>query len=274
MIEKLQCKESNRLIITEQCVACNYLTNPLLFFTDLTTEISSLCLLHKNNYFKEKLRQNKDIFFIDPGVYELKKSNEYSKIDWLHTLVNNLKENEYISLDYPCDMNEQYSNEFIEKTYQNNIKYQNNLQYIATIQCRFLDFASFIDNYNKMKNIINIPGKIIGLGNLCRILKISKNPKAKSYQNYLYCEQLFKFVENNFPKNHLIHVYGASAQLIEKYIKPLINKGFFFSVDSTKWTKAYKNWFKKQNGICCRKINRNKYFIHFLSEISISNIIF
>ena len=255
------------------------MSNPLLYFTDITTEISSLCLLNIKQYYNYKLRENKDIFKIDPGVYELKKNREYSKIKLLHSLIPNLKENEFISLDYPCDMNPKYSNEFIEKTYQNNILYADNLHYIATIQYKFLNFGSFIENYEKIKHIIKTTGKIVGLGNLCRILKISnikpkKNKIKPSYQNYLFCEKLFDFILNNFPKYNEIHVYGASAQLIEKYIKKLIENGFKVSVDSTKWTKAYKDWFKKQNGVCCRKSNRNKYFIHFLSELSIENIIF
>lgn len=108
----------------------------LIFMTDITTDASNYCLLSIKKY-NDKRKEKKKLFFIDPGVYELVKTNEYSHITELHELVPNLKENEYISIDYPCDMNPKYTKEFIEKSYQNNVRYASNLHYICTIQMHF-----------------------------------------------------------------------------------------------------------------------------------------
>ncbi|NMC60186.1 MAG: hypothetical protein GYA51_12520 [Candidatus Methanofastidiosa archaeon] len=75
------------------------------FFTDISTQISNFCLLNIKQYNNQK-KYRKTLIFIDPSVYELKDSAEYSKIELLHELASGrLLENEYISIDYPCDMN-------------------------------------------------------------------------------------------------------------------------------------------------------------------------
>lgn len=249
--------------------------NALLFFTDITTQISSLCMLNIK-LFNNKSKSDKDIIFIDPSVYELKKNIEYSNIVKMKELLdkNMLKQNEYISIDYPCDMNEQYSELFIEKSFNNNIRYKNNLHYICTIQFKMLDFDDFKVQFNRLKDVINISGKVIGIGNLCRLLRISENPKTKSYKNYVFCEKLFKFIEENILKDKWIHFYGISVQIIERYIQRLLDLGYKISIDSTKFTKARRVWFKLKNGVCCRKQNRNKYFIHYMQELDIKSIIF
>ena len=88
----------------------------MMFFTNYGTKISRFCLLNIKDYHKPKT--NKKIIFVDPSVYELVENEEYSRIDQLHELAaGNLQKNEYISIDYPCDMNEKYTDVFIEKTW-------------------------------------------------------------------------------------------------------------------------------------------------------------
>ena len=116
----------------------------------------------------------KKIIYIDPSVHELKNSAEYSKISLLHELANGkLRENEWISIDYPCDMNEAYTDLFIEKSIKNNIKYRDNTHYICTIQFRFMDIKDFVRQFEYLEEQIDFTKKIIGIGNLCRIM----NPK-------------------------------------------------------------------------------------------------
>lgn len=239
--------------------------NSLKFFTDITTNASNLCLLNIKRY-SDKRKNDKDMIFIDPSVYELKKSNEYSKIELLHKIIPDLRSNEFISIDYPCDMNLQFQNEFIEKSIRNNFRYANNLHYICTIQYRFMDLSDFKNKFNELYSIMNIPDKIIGIGNLCRILKVNKTNKQ-------FLDDLFKFLYENLPEKHLIHFYGLSANLIERYLPKMLTK-FEISVDSTKWTKARRVWFKLENGICCKKVNRDKFFLHYLQELDIESIIF
>jgi hypothetical protein len=76
----------------------------IFFMTDISTDASHYCLLNIKKY-DDKRKDTKQIIFVDPGVMELKKMDEYKYVEKLHWLANNnLKSNEYISIDYPCDM--------------------------------------------------------------------------------------------------------------------------------------------------------------------------
>jgi len=187
---------------------------------------------------------------------------------------NILQSNEYMSIDYPSDMNPQFEELFIEKSYQNNIEFKDNLHYICTLQSKFLNYHSFMREYIRLMNIIRIEGKIVGIGNLCRINRFSKNPKSKSYHIYEYLKTIMKFLLRNLPKGKWVHFYGIGAKIIEEFIPQFLEKGFKVSVDSTKFTKARKNWFKKLHGVCSRAHNRNLYFEHYMNELAINNIIF
>jgi hypothetical protein len=88
----------------------------MLFFTDFQTTESQFCLLNIKHYAKRHTKP-KTTYFIDPGVYELKKAREYKHIDLLHSIARSeMPKNEYISIDYPCDMNLTYTDEFIQKS--------------------------------------------------------------------------------------------------------------------------------------------------------------
>lgn len=139
----------------------------ITFFTDITTNASNYCLLNIKQLKNPKLLNKKE-FYIDPSVYELKNNTEYSCINLLHKIAN--QNQYYISIDYPCDMNIQYSELFIEKSIQNNLKYKNNSKYICTIQFKFNDFSDFLKQFNYLEENIDFSNKIIGIGNLCRIL--------------------------------------------------------------------------------------------------------
>lgn len=221
--------------------------NQIIFFTDITTNCSNFCLLNIKQYSKKK-HLNKFLYLIDPSVYELKNNIEYSQIDLLHSIAKENKE--LISIDYPCDMNLEYSDLFIEKSIQNNLKYAKNNCYIATIQFKFLDFIDFKKQFEYLEENIDFTQKIIGIGNLCRILSSNE-----------FTDKVFKYLNS---KKYFYHFYGLGFRLIKKYIH-LFD---FCSIDSTKWTKAITNDFKLQNGVCCRKFNRNKYFLKYISELS------
>lgn len=224
----------------------------LTFFTDITTNISKFCLLNVKRY-EDNRKEQKRINFIDPSVYELKDSKEYSLIDKLHYLSSgNLATNEFISIDYPCDMNLQFQNEFIEKSIQNNLKYKNNLQYICTIQSKFQNFADFKYQYEYLEEQIDFSQKIIGIGNLCRIMHTNE-----------FTDNVFKFLNEKQKSIKMIHFYGLGMKLIRKYI-PEIEK---CSIDSTKFTKAITTELKKANGVCCRKHNRDLFFIEYMKTL-------
>ena len=225
----------------------------IYFFTDFNTKISNFCLLNIKDY-KKRLSKNKFIYFIDPGVYELKDSAEYSKIELLHELANGkLLENEWISIDYPCDMNEAYTETFIEKSIKNNLRYKNNPQYICTIQFKFQDFKDFKYQFEYLEEQIDFSKKIIGIGNLCRIMKPN-----------LFTDEVFEFLkEKYYEYDYYFHFYGLSLSLIKKYLHVFKCCG----VDSTKWTRACNNNLKKSFGLNCNKKTRNLYFISYMENL-------
>ena len=172
-------------------------------------------------------------------------------VDKLHDLLINdkLRDNEYISIDYPSDMNPKYENLFIAKTNANNSRYFYNPKYILTIQSKWCSFESFKNNFQLNEWILKTEPKILALGNLCRIMR----PNS-------YTDKVFEFIMS---KKHLIsrlHVYGMGMRLLRKYGK-MLDEEFEFSIDSTKWTRAVNNRLKKECGYACNRKNRLRFFL-------------
>ena len=239
----------------------------MIIFTDFKTKCSNYCLLAINQYHKIHLYP-KLIYFIDTNVLELKANVEYSKIELLHKIASekNLVNNQYISIDYPPDMNLQYSDIFIKKSIINNLKYKNNSHYICTIQYNFMDIQDFEYQFNYLKDKINFNNKIIGFGNLCRILRI----KGKTHiQELEYIQNIALFLSKAIKKLHWIHLYGLSFQVSE-YLIPILmkaNNKCIISIDSTKWTKAIDSYLKWKYGFQCNSTNRNLYFLYYIHKL-------
>lgn len=212
---------------------------PLFFFTDHYVPDSKYCLVNIKNYSPSKLAR-KRVIMIDPAVMELRKKREYSQIEKLHRKAENLESNEYISIDYPCDMNPLYSRYFIDKSIENNRLYEDNPRYICTIQSNFLDFDSFKKEFLTIKDIWeNNDEKIIGIGNMCRIM----NPNR-------FTSNVFGYLYKHIQKNKRIHIYGPAMKVICHYLPRLLKK-FRISMDSTKWTRAINDVVKDRYGYNC-----------------------
>jgi hypothetical protein len=241
----------------------------MIFFTDVTTTASHYCLCNIKRY--QHLSDPKKIIFLDPSVYELKHNDEYSHYNKLHQKVQNCEQNEFISIDYPCDMNLQYAAQFIQKTNENNRRYASNPHYINTIQCRFLDYLSFVENYLLNQDIFSDnPQKIVGIGNLCRI---NRYKSGSEKENFLI--QVFSFLDSHSHDFSWIHFYGPSFKVIKQFILPFeqSHPEITISIDSTKWTRAVDNAFKQQHGKSCSKKNRNLFFIYYIEKIQQSTSI-
>lgn len=240
---------------------------PLTFFTDIQTNISNYCLLNIKSYHNKK-KLKKKLIYIDPSVYELVKQEEYSKVDFMHILLeqNLLRENEYISIDYPCDMNEKLTDSFIQKSFDNNWRYRMNLKYICAIQSRFGNYKDFVKQTEKLKGVWRGRNKIIGIGNLCRIMR------PNSFTN-----NVLRYLRNTFITHHQIyrlHFYGLSLAVMKSsHFRSLINHGACVSVDSTKWTKACTNNLKKKYGLNCSTKNRDEFFLEYIKTLQKSGII-
>lgn len=271
----------------------------MYFFTDLTTEISNYCLLNIKRY-NDPRKEQKKICFIDPSVIELQDCDEFSRYTFLHQLANNqLLPNEYISIDYPADMIDRSlpikdyldkSQTFIKKSIENNIKYKDNLQYICTIQYEWMNYGDFEVRMKELEHIYAYKRKIVGLGNLCRLLVDRKNMNHGS-QEYKYFKKVIDYIIRNREKFYWIHIYGMSLYAIKSFI-PLLQSyapNIILSVDSTKWTRVcnrrlHDKYVKASNqrqlmptkheirGAGCTNATRNEFFLEYIKEIQKAHI--
>lgn len=224
------------------------------FFTDITTNASQYCLLNIKKY-NDKRKEYKQQIFIDPGVYELIKSMEYSKVHELHALIPHIKKNEFISIDYPCDMNPEYTNHFILKSKFNNKQYAHNPQYICTIQSAFGSQESFIKETEELRFIWEREDKIVGIGNMCPIMYPNK-----------FTDAVYDYIRRNMV-GKWVHVYGMPLRQIKKYGKRLEDAGVILSADSTKWTRRVHNRPPLDKRVTCTKQSRDLFFLEYVNEI-------
>ena len=208
------------------------------FFTDKTV-INDYLLIKIGDYRKVKDFSRWKEIFIDPGVYELTKSNEYSWVDDLNIweFLNVLPPNHYFSWDYPGDMNPSHAELFLQNTWENALKYHHHPNYIVTVQFKFHNYLSFIawfDDYNAL----DIVSGILGLGNLCRI-----------HFKDQYIKHVLPYAFKNCNHNR-IHVYGLALRLIPFAFKLAYHYGIELSVDNTKWTFMIYEQSEKDRNIC------------------------
>jgi hypothetical protein len=199
------------------------------FFTDNTvrylewgyelTNIKKYLKMRVPNYIKEML--------IDPAVYELIDSKEYSwvgKID-IEEFLDSLPNNHYFSFDYPSDMNPQYEDLFLMKSYENAEKYTYHPQYITTVQGKFNNYYSYIEWFHKYNDL---EPEFLGLGNIC---------KQRSWNTFLKhtIPYIFKYSYTD-----RIHIYGLCKDAIPKVYQLAKKYRIDISIDQVKW-QYYKD---------------------------------
>jgi len=81
-----------------------------------------------------------------------------------------------------------------------------------------------------------------------------------------YLNTVFEYIHANVPRGQRIHVYGPALAVMRAYF-PRLCRRFDVSADSTKWTRAVNSRFKRGNGACCRKHNRDAYFSAYVAGI-------
>jgi len=230
----------------------------MIFFSEFNEHYKLFKIHDYNPPYKEKA------IFIDPGVYELKNGPEYSKIDEMYELIEaGLPDNTWISIDYPCDMNLDYTDLFIEKTYKHNIRFADEPQYICTPQTEMANIDSFYKEFERTRHIWERDYKIVGLGNICRLFGKGVNEVYRPYTN-----KVLSYVVDNM-KGKWVHVYGAPRWLIKEWKIPLSTHGIKFSVDSTKWTRCSKRWLMEKYGgqKMCTKENRREFYETYVSDL-------
>jgi len=255
----------------------------MIFFTDIQTEASNYCLLNIKEYDNPR-RNNKKIVFVDPDVMSLRTHSEYPLINKLLWLADgNLKSNEYLGLDMPSDMNPPLEQEFIRKSIERNWKYKDYLQYICGIQYKWCDYDDFVFRMKELEPIYAYKKKVVGLGNLCRLL-LRRTKKA--HPEYVYFQQVIQYIIDNKDKFYWIHIYGMSKFAILSFM-PLLQHlcpNIIFSVDNTKWTKCGNSRLHDKyvlpkgqhqlvptkhrcSGIACTKANRDEFFTEYMKDI-------
>jgi hypothetical protein len=157
-----------------------------------------------------------------------------------------MEKDEYITIDYPCDMNVEKYQLFVDKSVANNFRYAGNDHYVCTIQSRWQDLADFKARAKELEPILCNPKKIIGIGNLCRIMW----PTA-------FTEYVFDFISATYPGRR-VHIYGLAYSMIKRYVPRLERRDMVVSVDSTKWTKISKGH---------KGIDRGTRFANYIKKI-------
>jgi hypothetical protein len=211
--------------------------------------------LHVSKY-KSPKKQNKIESLVDPGVWELSKKDEYSKIDLLHELASgSLLPNEWISIDYPPSMNVKLADSFIKRSVENNFKYQDNERYICTVQYYPRIAKQFLKRLDELMPILENTKKMLGIGGIRDIMTPN-----------MHTNLLFHYIIENLEPRR-IHLYGPAETLIEKYVPMLERKHWLVSVDSTKWTRACTVKLKKLHGLQARK-NTKLFFETYMRKLS------
>lgn len=233
----------------------------MIFFTSNIVKSSNYSI----DGIDKRRKYDKLVYFIEPCVRQLLHAREYTHINKLHSKVKYLNENEYITIDYPCDMNVMYSDEFIQKSIDNNYKYADIDNYICVVQSKFQDYFDFMRQFKNLEKIwIENKNKIIGIGNLCRI----KHPNT-------FTDLVFSYLKRaNSLKGRRVHIYGLSIKLIKKYANYIEDAGIKMSTDSNKWLYRVHTNYPLTDPYCCN--NHDVYFLEYIKEIKkyVNNVIY
>jgi len=235
------------------------------FFTDPQGIKCDFPLIKIQNYLRDPPK-NKEEILIDPGVYELTPKIQErlgldGKYSWeekinIRDFLDGLPSHCYFSADYPCDMNLDYTELFLKKSWDNAVKYCDHPQYLVVCQSVLANYDSFKEWFDKY-NALEIKSGILGLGNICRIFFLTDYIKNSLNYAFSHC-------------NHKrIHIYGLALRIIP-YAYNLANEyGIELSIDSTKWTRAVNEQLKQFYGVSCRK-ERRQYFYEMYKETLIN----
>jgi len=230
-------------------------TFPILYMTHVFEELSRYCVLNIKAYSEDS--SSKKVIFIDPGINDLAKGDEYENIDLLHRLANsNLPPNVWISIDYPVDLDVSKTTLFLQKSIKNNFRYADNEQYICCIQIEKQDdFEAFKYRFDELSEIFLNKRKIVGLGCFH-----SLQPNAMQ-------DKMIQYLCSKGNKIFWIHFYGIGLALVKKYFPLLQSKGIRVSFDSTKYRFAVNDWVKKNYGLIANNTTAPIFFYSYVKEL-------
>ena len=185
-------------------------------------------ILKIGRYLKLKNKKPYKFILIDPGVYDLQQNPCYSWEESINIpqFLDSLPENHYFSWDYPGDMNPQYSELFLQKSWDNAYRFSDHPNYITTVQFRFNNYLSFIEWFNKYNELPMTSG-IMGIGNMCQQKGLNQ-----------FVRHAIPYIIKN-SKANWIHIYGLNILGI-KYLSKFKTKKII-SVDNRKWEYYVKS---------------------------------
>lgn len=230
-------------------------TFPIVYMTHVFEDLSRYCVLNIKAYSEDL--STKKIVFIDPGINDLTKGDEYENIDFLHRLANSkLPSNVWISIDYPVDLDVSKTTLFLNKSIKNNFRYADNTQYICCIQIEKQDdFESFKYRFDELSEIFLNKQKIIGLG--C-FHSLQPTPQQ---------DKMIQYICSKGNSIYWIHFYGIGMALVKKYFPKLQAKGIRVSFDSTKYRFAVNDWVKKNYGLIATNTTAPVFFYSYVKEL-------
>lgn len=225
------------------------------FFTDRSV-VNDYLLIKLPQYSGLKDKDRWKEILVDPGVYDLTKGPTFKwedKID-VDEFLETLPANHYFSWDYPPDMNLDHTEHFLERTWENALKYHAHPQYIVTVQCRFQDFPDFKKRFDQY-NALDIESEFLGIGNMCRYPRMN-----------LYLKNVLLYAFKNL-KHPRLHIYGLCLSALPTAFELAEKYDIDFSTDSTKWTRAVTNELKYKYGLNAKRDTRQIFFDAYLERI-------
>jgi hypothetical protein len=250
------------------------------FFTDHTVK-HNLLLMQINRYLRK--REEDPSFFdkynevlIDPGVYELGDRKEYSWRDDVDVgeFLDSLPDNHYFALDYPCDMNHERTQLFLNKTWETAQEYCDHPQFIVSVQSAFKSFISFVYWFQKY-NSLNCKSRFMAVGNLGRLQCTSRVEKNLAKSIILHALK--------HANAQRLHFYGLTIRVFPFLVMNEDKYKINCSVDSTNWTQAVNKKCKSKlhesmdapvvgSGLrSCNKETRQLFFDEYLRRINAYN---
>jgi len=229
----------------------SYRLYPMMFMTHPEATKSNYCVVNIMEYTDDIFNEKK-IIFLDPGIFELTKADEYPEVELLHRIANSqMPSNLWMSIDYPVDMNLSKADLFLKKSIQNNFRYADNEQYICCIQIEKQDdFDTFKYRFDELSEIFLNKRKIVGLG--C-FHSLQPNPMQ---------DKMIQYMCSKGNSLYWIHFYGIGLALIRKYLPKLQAKGIRVSFDSTKYKFAANEKIRKGYGFTVGRRKTNPIFYY------------
>ena len=155
--------------------------------------------------------------------------------------LNSLPKNRYFTWDYPGDMNPQYSNLFLKKSWDNACKFSKHPNYITTVQYQFNNYMNLTEWFSEYNELPMTSG-IMGIGNMCQ--QKGLNSFVKHAIPYILKKSNANWIHFYGPNLRIIKYLSKWEKLTDKLIT-VDNRKWEFYVKSSERPQAFKDYMVK-----------------------------